>query len=130
MNLKKWLKNKLFVYNKHIYVNFGVLFIIRYYAYYAGLTYMASFTLAKAKKNNEYIIKNIIGEDRQKRRLLDMGFTPSSLIYVSAVSPLKKAFLVNIRGNFVAIRDSAAKLIELETDYGLQNCFGGQSKRR
>ena len=91
---------------------------------------MASFTLAKAKKNNEYIIKNIIGEDRQKRRLLDMGFVPGSLIYVSAVSPLKKAFLVNIRGNFVAIRDSAAKLIELETDYGLQNCFGGQSKRR
>ena len=69
--------------------------------------------LLDAQINRVYRIKNILDGD-VKRRLLDMGFTPGSEIFVSGIAPFGGTVLVGVRGFSAALREDAARLIELE----------------
>lgn len=71
-------------------------------------------TLLDAITNKAYKITGIKGEGNARRRLLDMGFTPDSLVYVAGSAPMGGAILVALRGAMIALREDAASSIEVE----------------
>lgn len=75
--------------------------------------------LTCAEPNNLYEISNVTGEGNARRRLLDMGFTPGSEVFVAGVAPFGGTVLVSLRGFSVALRESAADLINVEPKNGL-----------
>ena len=75
--------------------------------------------LTCAEPNTLYEISSVTGEGNARRRLLDMGFTPGSEIYVAGVAPFGGTVLVSLRGYSVALRESAADLINVEPKNGL-----------
>ena len=84
-----------------------------YYEHLSGRVIdFLSMVLLDAQINKIYRIKRILSGS-VKRRLLDMGFTPGSEIFVSAVAPFGGAVLVGVRGFSVALREDAARLIML-----------------
>ena len=70
-------------------------------------------TLMQVQINTDYKITRIGGEGNERRRLLDMGFTPSAVIFVAGIAPGGGTVLVSLRGSFVALREDAASLIEV-----------------
>ena len=75
--------------------------------------------LTCAEPNTLYEISSVTGEGNARRRLLDMGFTPGSEIYVAGVAPFGGTVLVSLRGYSVALRETAADLINVEPKNGL-----------
>lgn len=71
-------------------------------------------TLMDADVNKTYRVTNVAGEGNFRRRLLDMGFTPECKLFVAALAPFGGTVLVALRGFTVALREDAAKLIEIE----------------
>ncbi|MCL2861034.1 MAG: ferrous iron transport protein A [Firmicutes bacterium] len=70
-------------------------------------------TLVDAKLNKQYFIKTLRGEFNEKRRLLDMGFSPLSCITVCAVAPFGGTILVLLRGRLITLRNDIASFIEV-----------------
>ncbi len=71
-------------------------------------------TLLDAVTNKAYKIIGIKGQDSARRRLLDMGFTPDSFVYVAGSAPMGGAILVALRGAMIALREDAASSIVVE----------------
>lgn len=71
-------------------------------------------TLMDAKINTVYKVAEVAGSGNERRRLLDMGFTPDCRIYVAAMAPFGGTVLVGLRGFTVALREDAASRIEIE----------------
>ena len=70
-------------------------------------------TLNDAKNSKVYKIISTNGEGNQKRRLLDMGFTPDTEVFLAHTAPFGGTILVSLRGYMVALREDAASLIEI-----------------
>ena len=70
-------------------------------------------TLMDARTDMVYKVIEVHGEGNEKRRLLDMGFTPDCKIYVAHCAPFGGTILVGLRGFLVALREDAASLIEI-----------------
>ncbi|MBO5215226.1 MAG: ferrous iron transport protein A [Clostridia bacterium] len=70
-------------------------------------------TLMDARVDKVYKVVATNGEKNEKRRLLDMGFTPECKIYVAHTAPFGGTILVGLRGFLVALREDAASLIEI-----------------
>ena len=73
-------------------------------------------TLASARIGKVYKILRIVGDDKEKRRLSDMGFTPDCKIYPEFKAPFGDTALVRLRDFRVALRIDAARLIEVEEE--------------
>jgi feoA domain len=71
-------------------------------------------TLAYARVGKTYRIVKICGDDKARRRLIDMGFTPKCKITTEFIAPFGKTTVVGLRDFRVAIRSDAADLIEIE----------------
>lgn len=71
-------------------------------------------TLENCKRKKTYKIIKITGELKIKRRLLDLGFLIGEKIEILNISPLKKTFLISIKGYVLAIRNKSAKCLEIE----------------
>ena len=69
--------------------------------------------LISAEPNKLYRITEVTGEDNQHRRVVDMGFTPGSELFVAGVAPFGGTILVSLRGFSVALRESAAETIKV-----------------
>ncbi len=71
-------------------------------------------TLNNLKMGDKALIERVRGEDEIKRRLLDLGFIPGSMVKCVLISPFKnpKAYLIN--QNTIALRNSDASLLEVE----------------
>ena len=54
------------------------------------------------------------GEGAIKRRIMDMGITRGTEIYVRKVAPLGDPIELNVRGYELSLRKADAKLIEVE----------------
>lgn len=71
------------------------------------------------KKLNEFkiqeagIIKNIEGEGKIRRRLLDMGVTPGAEVVLKKKAPLGDPIEVTLRGYELTLRKSEAELVTL-----------------
>ena len=59
-------------------------------------------------------VVRIHGEGAVKRRIMDMGITRGTEIYVRKVAPLGDPIEVNVRGYELSIRKGDAEMIEVE----------------
>ncbi|NMW85373.1 ferrous iron transport protein A [Peptoniphilus sp. AGMB00490] len=71
-------------------------------------------TLKDAVVGRYYIVKKINGSGPLKRRIMDMGITKNSKIYIRKVAPLGDPVQINIRNYELSIRRADAELILIE----------------
>ena len=70
-------------------------------------------TLKDAKVGETVTVVKLHGEGALKRRIMDMGVTKGTEIYVRKVAPLGDPLEVTIRGYELSIRKADAEMIEL-----------------
>lgn len=71
-------------------------------------------TLKDAKVGETVTVAKLHGEGPVKRRIMDMGITKGTQIYVRKVAPLGDPVEINVRGYELSIRKSEAENILLE----------------
>ena len=71
-------------------------------------------TLKDAKVGDTVTVVRLHGEGAVKRRIMDMGITKGTQIYVRKVAPLGDPVEINVRGYELSIRKSEAENILLE----------------
>ena len=71
-------------------------------------------TLKEAKIGSTVTVKKLNGTGAVKRRIMDMGITKGTQIYVRKVAPLGDPVEINVRGYELSIRKSEAENILLE----------------
>ena len=59
-------------------------------------------------------VTKLNGEGPVKRRIMDMGITKNSEIYVRKVAPLGDPVEINVRGYELSLRKADADMIEVE----------------
>lgn len=70
--------------------------------------------LDQLKTGELAIIRNILGEGKIRRRLLDMGLTTGTQVYFRKVAPLGDPIEITVRGYELTLRKSEANLILVE----------------
>ena len=70
-------------------------------------------TLREAKIGQTVKVARLNGEGAVKRRIMDMGVTKGTEIYVRKVAPLGDPIEVTVRGYELSLRKSDAAMIEL-----------------
>jgi len=70
--------------------------------------------LNELKVGERGVIKLVDGERRYRRRLLDMGVTPGTLVILRKMAPLGDPIEITIRGYELTLRKDEAKLISVE----------------
>ena len=71
-------------------------------------------TLKDVKIGETAIIKRLHGEGALRRRIMDMGLTKGTEIYVRKVAPLGDPMELNVRGYELSVRKGDAEMIEIE----------------
>ncbi|MDF2568003.1 MAG: Fe2+ transport system protein [Oscillospiraceae bacterium] len=71
-------------------------------------------TLKTTKLGETVIVKKLEGEGAIKRRIMDMGITKGSSIYVRKVAPLGDPIEVTVRGYELSLRKADAEMIIVE----------------
>jgi ferrous iron transport protein A len=74
---------------------------------------MINFSLMNIKAGQTAKVVRVL-DCEARRRLLDFGFTPGTEICVHNIAPLKSTVLVGLRGYTVALRENAARMVEVE----------------
>ena len=70
-------------------------------------------TLKQVKCGESVSVVKLTGEGALKRRIMDMGITKGTEIYVRKVAPLGDPVEVNVRGYELSIRKSEAENIQV-----------------
>lgn len=70
-------------------------------------------TLKDVKVGYKATIIKLHGEGAVKRRIMDMGLTKGTEVYVRKVAPLGDPIELNVRGYELSIRKEDAKMIEV-----------------
>ncbi len=71
-------------------------------------------TLKDAKIGQRVKVLKLNGEGALKRRIMDMGITKNTEIYVRKVAPLGDPFELTVRGYELTLRKADAEMIEVE----------------
>ena len=71
-------------------------------------------TLKEVKIGQSAIIKKVHGEGAVKRRIMDMGLTKGTEVYVRKVAPLGDPLELTVRGYELSLRKEDAQWIEVE----------------
>ena len=71
-------------------------------------------TLREIKPNNTVAVEKLLGEGATKRRIMDMGITKGTEIFVRKVAPLGDPVEVTVRGYELSIRKADAELIQVK----------------
>ncbi len=71
-------------------------------------------TLRDVKIGDTAKVVKLHGEGALKRRIMDMGITKGTDIYVRKVAPLGDPIEITVRGYELSIRKADAELIEVE----------------
>ena len=71
-------------------------------------------TLKEVKIGESVTIKRLHGEGALKRRIMDMGLTKATEVYVRKVAPLGDPMELTVRGYELSVRKSDAENIEVE----------------
>ena len=74
---------------------------------------LAMSTLKDAKIGETVRVKKLRGEGAVKRRIMDMGITKGTEIYVRKVAPLGDPIEVTVRGYELSLRKADAEMIEV-----------------
>lgn len=70
-------------------------------------------TLDTAKPGETVTVKKLIGQGATKRRIMDMGITKGTPIYVRKVAPLGDPVEVTVRGYELTLRKVEAEHVEI-----------------
>ena len=62
------------------------------------------------------LIKKVEGEGKFRRRLLDMGVTPNTTVYLRKKAPFGDPLEITIRGYELTLRKNEARLVVLEVE--------------
>lgn len=71
-------------------------------------------TLKDGQVDKTYKVLKITGTGPLKRRIMDMGLTKGTEIFVRKVAPLGDPIQINLRNYELSIRKADAELIEVE----------------
>ena len=71
-------------------------------------------TLKEVKVGQTVTVKRLHGEGPVKRRIMDMGITKGTEVYVRKVAPLGDPMELNLRGYELSVRKADAEMIEVE----------------
>ncbi|WP_434309756.1 FeoA family protein [Hominifimenecus sp. rT4P-3] len=71
-------------------------------------------TLKEVKTGNTVRVVKLHGEGAVKRRIMDMGITKGTDVYVRKVAPLGDPVEVTVRGYELSLRKADAEMIEVE----------------
>ncbi len=71
-------------------------------------------TLKQAKIGETVKIVKVGGEGAVKRRLMDMGLTRGTELYIRKVAPLGDPVEITVRGYELSLRKADAELIDVE----------------
>ena len=70
-------------------------------------------TLKDVKIGESAVIEKLHGEGALKRRIMDMGLTRGTQVYVRKVAPLGDPMELTVRGYELSVRKADAELIEV-----------------
>ena len=70
--------------------------------------------LSDIKIGDKCVVTFVYGEGKIRRRLFDMGVTPTAQIIVIKRAPFGDPIQINIRGYELTLRKDEAKLVEVE----------------
>ena len=70
-------------------------------------------TLRDVKIGETAVIEKLHGEGALKRRIMDMGLTKGTEVYVRKVAPLGDPMELTVRGYELSVRRGDAELIEV-----------------
>lgn len=73
-------------------------------------------TLRNAKVGRTVKVVKLHGEGAVKRRLMDMGLTRGTEVYIRKVAPLGDPVEVTVRNYELSIRKADAEMIEIEAE--------------
>ena len=71
-------------------------------------------TLKDTRVGETVKVTRLHGEGPVKRRIMDMGITKGTDIYVRKVAPLGDPMELNVRGYELSVRKADAEMIEVE----------------
>ncbi len=71
-------------------------------------------TLRQAKIGETVKIIKLHGEGAVRRRLMDMGITKGTAVFIRKVAPLGDPLEISVRGYELSIRKADAEMIEIE----------------
>ena len=71
-------------------------------------------TLRDVKIGETAVIEKLHGEGALKRRIMDMGLTKGTKVYVRKVAPLGDPMELTVRGYELSVRKADAELIEVK----------------
>ena len=72
-------------------------------------------TLRDAKIGETVTVVKLHGEGAVKRRIMDMGITKNTSVYVRKVAPLGDPIEVTVRNYELSLRKADAEMIEVES---------------
>ena len=72
-------------------------------------------TLKEAKCGQTVRVVKIHGEGAVKRRIMDMGITKNTEIYIRKVAPLGGPVEVTVRGYELSLRKADAEMVEVQS---------------
>ena len=70
-------------------------------------------TLKEVKIGSTVAVVKLHGEGAVKRRIMDMGITKGTRIYVRKVAPLGDPLEITVRGYELSLRKADAEMIEI-----------------
>ena len=70
-------------------------------------------TLKEARVGETVTVVKLHGEGAVKRRIMDMGITKGTEIYIRKVAPLGDPMELNVRGYELSVRKADAEMIEI-----------------
>ncbi len=71
-------------------------------------------TLKEVNVGEKATVRKLNGEGAVKRRIMDMGLTKGTEVYVRKVAPLGDPIEVTVRGYELSLRKADADLIDVE----------------
>ena len=71
-------------------------------------------TLREIPIGQHAVVKKLHGEGALKRRIMDMGLTRGTEVFVRKVAPLGDPMELTVRGYELSVRKGDAELIEVE----------------
>ena len=71
-------------------------------------------TLGDAKVGSTVVVTKIEGDSAFKRRIMDMGITKGSELYIRKVAPLGDPVEITVRGYELSVRKNDAQCVQVK----------------
>ena len=71
-------------------------------------------TLGDAKVGSTVVVTKIEGDSAYKRRIMDMGITKGSELYIRKVAPLGDPVEITVRGYGLSVRKDDAQCVQVK----------------